>query len=46
MKRDMDGHLLERRRWTAGIYTVLPNSFESGIFSSDHRCVVADILLF
>lgn len=46
MKRDMDGHLLGRRRWIADIYTVLPNAFEAGIFRSDHRCVVADILLF
>lgn len=31
--------------WTAKGYAVLPNRFEDGVFNSDHRAVVGDVLL-
>lgn len=33
------------RGWHVQGYSVLPNVFDDGIFSSDHRCVVADAVL-
>ena len=32
-------------RWNIQGYTVLPNVFDAGVFSSDHRCVVADAIV-
>ncbi len=31
--------------WRVDGYSVLPNVFDGGVFCSDHRCVVADLLL-
>ena len=44
-----DGVILEvvpRPRWNVEGYTVLPNRFEDGIYGSDHRCVVGDVVLY
>ena len=49
-KSAVDGGGLEKanvsqRGWRVEGYSVLPNVFDSGVFSSDHRSVVADALL-
>ncbi|KAI4238376.1 MAG: hypothetical protein L6R40_005738 [Gallowayella cf. fulva] len=33
-------------RWIVEGYAVLPNQFEDGVYSSDHRCVVGDVVLY
>ena len=33
-------------RWRVEGYAVLPNVFEDGVYSSDHRCVVGDVSLY
>lgn len=33
-------------RWTVDGYAVLPNVFEDGVYCSDHRCVVGDVVLY
>ncbi|KAL8904333.1 MAG: hypothetical protein Q9207_003344 [Kuettlingeria erythrocarpa] len=33
-------------RWRVDGYAVLPNRFEGGVYSSDHRCVVGDVVLY
>ena len=32
-------------RWKIQGYSVLPNVFDDGVFCSDHRCVVADVVV-
>ena len=34
----------EANSWSVAAYGVLPNRFEDGVFNSDHRAVVADIM--
>ncbi|KAL8804752.1 MAG: hypothetical protein Q9200_005689 [Gallowayella weberi] len=34
------------QRWNVEGYAVLPNRFEDGVYSSDHRCVVGDVLMY
>ncbi|KAL8680842.1 MAG: hypothetical protein Q9224_006909 [Gallowayella concinna] len=44
-----DGAIPERvrtPRWDVHGYAVLPNLFEDGIYSSDHRCVVGDVVMY
>jgi endonuclease/exonuclease/phosphatase family metal-dependent hydrolase len=36
---------LHKNKWRVDGYSVLPNVFDDGVFSSDHRCVVADVVL-
>ena len=36
----------ERPRWAVDGYAVLPNVFEDGVYCSDHRCVVGDVILY
>lgn len=38
--------LVQSPRWTVDGYAVLPNRFEDGVYSSDHRCVVGDVILY
>ncbi|KAI9741682.1 MAG: hypothetical protein M1834_000067 [Cirrosporium novae-zelandiae] len=33
-------------KWKVDGYAVLPNLFEDGVYSSDHRCVVGDVSLY
>jgi hypothetical protein len=35
----------EKTRWGVQGYAVLPNRFEDGIYISDHRAVVGDVVL-
>ena len=55
-KQRVSGHRLPKDRhgmreissspeWTVDGYAVLPNVFEDGVYSSDHRCVVGDVTL-
>lgn len=40
------GPCLEQgNRWNVGMYAVLPNRFDDGVYLSDHRAVVADLEL-
>lgn len=45
-----DGVLTEEAerspRWRVDGYAVLPNRFEDGVYNSDHRCVVGDVVLY
>ncbi|KAK3323727.1 endonuclease/exonuclease/phosphatase family protein [Cercophora scortea] len=35
----------EEKRWTVAGYAVLPNVFDGGVYLSDHRAVVGDVVL-
>ncbi|KAL8799387.1 MAG: hypothetical protein Q9182_005929 [Xanthomendoza sp. 2 TL-2023] len=37
---------VRKQRWNVEGYAVLPNKFEDGVYSSDHRCVVGDVLMY
>ena len=37
---------VEHPRWRVEGYAVLPNVFEDGVYSSDHRAVVGDVILY
>lgn len=41
-RTDSDGH---EQYWIVEGYSVIPNVFDSGVYSSDHRAVVADTML-
>ncbi|KAL8653037.1 MAG: hypothetical protein Q9226_004008 [Calogaya cf. arnoldii] len=46
-KEDNPGPELDQSaRWIVDGYAVLPNRFEDGVYSSDHRCVVGDVILY
>ncbi len=39
------GHGMKKNCWEVSGYAVLPNRFEDGVYHSDHRAVVTDVLL-
>lgn len=42
---DRGVHAINRPAWEVQGYAVLPNRFDDGVYISDHRAVVGDVLL-
>lgn len=45
-KTDAKPEIVEDPRWMVEGYAVLPNVFEDGVYSSDHRAVIGDVTLY